>query len=227
MIQLEDQAARHVHQVLRLGDGAPLVLFDGNGGEFEAMVRQASRKGVTVELGAHHGREAESPLRIHLGQGLSRGERMDYAVQKSVELGVHRLTPLETDRCGVKLPPDRLAKRESHWRRIATAACEQCGRNRVPEVGPVMKFAPWLDSLEADSPKLMLVPEAGARLVEMTPPAGTVALLIGPEGGLSEAEVAAARAAGFTGVRLGPRTLRTETAAVAALAALQALWGDG
>ena len=226
-VALEDQAARHVHQVLRLEPGAPLILFNGQGGEYPARIEQATRKGVTALTEAWNPREAESPLQIELGQGLSRGERMDYAVQKSVELGVLRISPLQTDRCGVRLPPERMAKRQGHWQRVAIAACEQCGRNRVPEVSPAIGLRDWVGRGEPGSLDLMLMPDGGQALKTMQPPAGPIRLLIGPEGGLSDDEVDVAEAAGFQRIQLGPRTLRTETAAVAALAAMQSLWGDG
>jgi 16S rRNA (uracil1498-N3)-methyltransferase len=163
-----------------------------------------------------------------LAQAVSSGERMDYTVQKVVELGAARIEPLMSSRCVVRLTGERAVKRAAHWRAVAVAACEQCGRNRVPEIAPVTAFRDWLgrQSGTDERGRLLLAPHTGVRLRDVIRPAGMLTLLVGPEGGFSPEEEDAARRVGFNPVRLGPRVLRTETAAVAALAALQALWGD-
>lgn len=227
-LTLGDERSHYIGRVLRLKAGDALTLFDGRGGEFAATVSEVSRKGVVVTTGEKSSRERESPLSIHLVQAISRGERMDFVVQKATELGVVRVTPVMSEFSVVKLDGSKRAKRARHWRRIAESACEQSGRNRVPEIGAPCTFDEWLQSLTADEARLRLVlqPSASAALagIEATPAA--IDLLIGPEGGLSEQEVERALAAGFMAVGFGPRILRTETAAVAAVAALQARWGD-
>lgn len=223
-IQLGDEAANHVARVLRLREGAPLILFDGTGGEFAAQVVALGRRNVTVEIAEHHVRESESPLEITLVQAVSRGERMDYTIQKAVELGVTRIVPVLSARSVVSLDEERRGRRMEHWRKIIVGACEQCGRNRLPELLDVRPLAAWLQQ-PTEGLALVLDHRAEQRLGELG--AGrAVTLLIGPEGGLAAEEVAAAGAAGYRGLRLGPRVLRTETAAVAALSALQARWGD-
>ena len=220
-IQLDAGSANHLLKVLRLRPGAPLLLFNGAGGEYRAVLG-LSKSGV-VSIGAFSDREAESPLDLCLAQGISRGERMDYTVQKAVELGVTEIVPLSTERCGVVLDGARMEKRVQHWQRVAQSACAQCGRNRVPRVSAVNCLSAWLDSVEGR--RLVLHPQATVGLAAIEP-ATDITLLIGPEGGLSDAELAMARHAGFTPVHLGPRVLRTETAAVVALSIIQALWGD-
>jgi 16S rRNA (uracil1498-N3)-methyltransferase len=167
----------------------------------------------------------ESPLAVVLAQGISSGERMDYTVQKSVELGVTVIQPLLTQRSVVRLTGERADKRVAHWQAVAAAACEQCGRNRVPEVLPVQSLTHWLGTLRGGV-RYLLSPQAPNRLRELTRPADAITLLVGPEGGWDSTESAAAQTTGFAPLALGPRVLRTETAAVAALAAMQALWGD-
>ncbi|MGH8561523.1 MAG: 16S rRNA (uracil(1498)-N(3))-methyltransferase, partial [Nevskiales bacterium] len=166
-----------------------------------------------------------SALRITLGQAVSRGERMDYTLQKAVELGVQHIQPLDSERSLARLDPARQEKKLRHWQEIVRAAAEQSGRERVPEVQPLRSLAKWVQNLPVDSRKLLLDPQTETRLAALSPTAD-ICLLSGPEGGLSEAEVRFALSAGFVGIRLGPRILRTETAAVACLAALQTLWGD-
>lgn len=224
-IELHEAASSHLTRVLRLVAGAPVILFNGEGGEYEAVICEIDKRRVIVELGVFRSIEREPPLELWLAQGISRGERMDYTVQKAVELGVSRIIPLFTERCGVHLDGDRLAKRLQHWHAVAVSACEQCGRNRLPDIAPALPLAEWL---AAPTPGLHLVldPEAEGSLSRLPPPAGPVILLIGPEGGLSDQELHLARQSNFLGLRLGPRVLRTETAAVAALAALLAMWGD-
>jgi len=226
-IELDGQAAVHLTRVLRLRTGDALVLFNGEGGEFAARLVEAGRRLARIEVGEFAATEVESPLELVLAQGVSRGERMDYTVQKAVELGVSRIVPLETARTTVNLDGERRGKRLAHWQGIANAACEQSGRNRVPAVEPVRDFDEWLaEAAGQPGLKLVLHHRAEQSLAELAPPSGPVTLLIGPEGGLSETEIEAAITHGFRPLRLGPRVLRTETAALAALSVLQWLWGD-
>jgi 16S rRNA (uracil1498-N3)-methyltransferase len=222
---LEPEAARHVTRVLRLKPPAQLVLFNGRGGEYTARIANVRRDGVDVVIESFSERSVESPLHITLAQGISRGERMEYTIQKSVELGVAEIVPLFTERCMVTLKGERLYKRVHHWQGIVNSACEQCGRNTVPVVRTPHTLIDWLDSDTRDV-KLILDPHAESAPGALQMPHQPVMLLIGPEGGLSPAERSACLQAGYRGVRLGPRILRTETAAVAALSAIQLLWGD-
>jgi 16S rRNA (uracil1498-N3)-methyltransferase len=225
VVDLPEDPATHVARVLRGRAGDPVVLFDGRGGEFEGVLAVVSRGRVAVAVGAHRAVERESPVAVTLGIGISRGERMDYGLQKATELGVAHLVPLLAERCVVQLDAERSAARLAHWRRVVVSACEQCGRNRVPGLAPARPLPDWVGE-EASERRLVLSPEADATLATLPRPTGTVALLVGPEGGLAPAELGVAVRAGFTPVRLGPRILRTETAVVAALAAIQACWGD-
>ena len=228
-VRLHPDAAHHAVRVLRLGVGEPVVLFDGLGGEFEARITSIERGDVCVRTGAHVGIERESRLYVTLVQGLSSGDRMDITLQKAVELGVAAIQPVATERSVVKLKGERAQRRVEHWQNLVIAACEQCGRNRVPEVAAVLSLPEWLAQIEMPAPqdeaRLLLSPEATQSLKDLTPVA-RMTLLVGPEGGLSPVETRLAQSRGFKPVRLGPRTLRTETAALATLAAIQALWGD-
>lgn len=222
-IRLSDRAARHVQQVLRLRPSQSITLFNGDGIDRHAEVLTIGRSGVTVRL-LEPGQVEQSPsLQVHLGIGVSRGERMDFAIQKSVELGVSAITPLHTERTIVQLKGGRAVKRSVHWHGVIIAACEQSGRNRVPTLYPVDELASWVSAHDSG---LLLHHRATQALVDVEAPVGTVNLLIGPEGGLAEFERELAVSAGFTPVRLGPRVLRTETAPLAAISAIQALWGD-
>jgi 16S rRNA (uracil1498-N3)-methyltransferase len=223
---LPQQQARHAARVLRLRTGDAVTLFNGNGVEHDARVARVAGNSVTVRVGEARSCARESPLEIVLGQALSGGERMDYTVQKAVELGVAAIHPLASTRSVVRLAGERAEKRVAHWQAVAVAACEQCGRNRVPPVAPVAELAAWLARPAAGEQRLLLSPAGDAGLRTLQRPAAAIVLLAGPEGGFTPGEEAAARASGFIPVRLGPRVLRTETAAVAAVAALQALWGD-
>lgn len=217
--------AHHVIQVLRLQVGAELTLFDGCGAEYPARIRDIGKSGVILAVTGRREVSRESPLGVVLAQGISSGERMDYTVQKCVELGVAAIQPLTTQRSVVRLSGERADKRLAHWHAIAAAACEQCGRNRLPAIHPVQPLMTWL-SEPSTADRYVLSPHAAASLRDLPRPAGVVTLLVGPEGGWDPAETAAAQRAGYTAMRLGPRVLRTETAAVAALAAMQARWGD-
>lgn len=227
---LPARQAHHVTRVLRLGEGDAVTLFDGNGAEYPAVIARAARGGgVTLNVGERISADRESALRIVLAQAISSGERMDYTVQKAVELGVARIQPLLTERSVVRLDSARAGKRVAHWQAVAVAACEQCGRNHVPPVAAVETLREWLArdiGSQADCVRVVLAAEAGVTLRELRRPSAGVELLAGPEGGFTPDEENDARRVGFVPVRLGPRVLRTETAAVAAIAALQTLWGD-
>lgn len=226
---LPPEQAHHVVRVLRLEAGDTLTLFDGRGIEYTAVIARIAKSDVTLNVGDPRQVDRESPLVVALAQSISSGERMDYTVQKAVELGVAGIQPLESSRGVVRLDGIRARKRLAHWRAIVVAACEQCGRNRVPEVAPVMALRDWLGQaapLQESEVRLLLSTEARNSLRELPRPQGAVTLLAGPEGGLTGDEHGDAVRAGFMPVRLGPRVLRTETAAVAALAAMQILWGD-
>ncbi len=224
-LQLPDAAVRHVIRALRLQPGAELTLFDGRGGEYVARLMRTERNQAWVRVETHRQREAESPLEVTLVQGISRGERMDYAIQKAVELGVCAIAPVFTERSVVQLKGERADKRQSHWQGIAQSACEQCGRNRVPTLHAPIALNQWLQQWQGEL-GLTLSPVAQPALADLPFPKQPLAVLIGPEGGLTDAEVQFAQQRGFQAVRLGPRVLRTETAAVAVLAAIQTLWGD-
>ena len=221
--ELPEAQAHYLSRVLRLTVGAAVQLFDGSGQEYIGELIAVGKKSVQVELHECVAGLAESPLRIHLGQGLSRGERMDWAIQKATELGVAEITPLSTERCEVRLNKERMEKRLAHWQQVAISACEQCGRSQVPIIHPPQQLKDWQTAVAADL-KLVLHPVAQP-LTEHQPPS-SLAFLIGPEGGLSEEEVAQAAQQGFQPARLGPRVLRTETAPVVALSVAQQLWGD-
>lgn len=225
VLDLPDEAARHVAQVLRMRAGEALTLFDGSGGEHAAVIVDAGRRDVRVRIDAHHPVDRESRLDVTLAQCVSKGDRMDYTIQKAVELGVSRIVPLLSERSVVKLDAERWDKKLEHWRGVAVSACEQSGRTRVPEVAAVQKLDAWLAAPADGRLRLVLAPTESVSLRTLDA-AATIALLIGPEGGLSDPEIAAARRAGCIGIGLGPRVLRTETAGVATLAALQVLWGD-
>jgi len=219
--------AHHLAHVLRLAPGDPVVLFDGRGAAYDAVIAQSARGAVRVRVGDRRNEDRESPLCVLLAQAVSSGERMDYTIQKAVELGVAAVQPLLSERCVVRLSGERAAKRVLHWQAVAVAACEQCGRNRVPAVHPLLPLRDWLQQpAAAGELRLSLAPEAAVGLRQLDRPAGRVTVLAGPEGGLTATELDDAAGAGFRPLRLGPRVLRTETAAVALLAAMQALWGD-
>lgn len=223
-VPLPDSIAHHASRVLRLRDGDDVVLFDGRGGEVAARLRQGGKE-WHAELGMATSVERESPLTLVLVQALAGGDKMDWIVQKAVELGVHAVIPVQAERSVVKLTGDRAAKRVEHWRQVAIAACEQSGRNRVPEVAPIGGLGDYLAKSRREA-RLVLSPGEGVRLSSLPAPEGVLHLLVGPEGGWSDKELATCRAAGCTPIGLGPRVLRTETAGLAALATLQTLWGD-
>ena len=220
--------AHHVARVLRLQVGEALTLFDGRGNEYPAVIVEIAKSRVVIEVGDGKPVDREPPLAVTLAQAISSAERMDYTVQNAVELGVKELQPLQSARSIVRLDQARAQRRREHWQSIAIAACEQCGRNRIPRVLPVKRFSEWLGESpnEGDRARVMLSPLASVSIKSLPMPRSGITILAGPEGGLSPEEGDDARRSGFVAVRLGPRILRTETAAVAALAAMQTLWGD-
>lgn len=226
-ISFDENAQRHVAQVLRLKPGSDITLFNGREGEYTATLELVSRRQVTACLKSFVSRSVESPLEITLLQGISRGERMDYTLQKATELGVRRIVPLITERCGVHLNEERRNKRQQHWQGIIIAACQQCGRNQVPAIHSITPLTQWLTQTTEQPPlRLVLAPDAEQGLKNLPPPTTGVELLIGPEGGLEGSEIELAKRNGYQAVSIGPRILRTETAGLAALAILQSLWGD-
>jgi 16S rRNA (uracil1498-N3)-methyltransferase len=224
-IQLPPVPAHHATRVLRLVKGNEVVLFNGQGGEYPAVLEWVDKDGVTALCREWRDVERESPLDIRLAQGISSGERMDYTLQKAVELGVTAIQPLAMRRSVVKLTAERATRRVEHWQGIVMAACEQSGRNRLPVVAMPLDVPQWLATAQAGL-KLYLSPLAETTLRDLPPPSGPVWLVAGPEGGFEPEEAALITDFGFTPVRLGPRVLRTETAALAAVAGMQALWGD-
>lgn len=223
---LSEDAANHVGRVLRMGEGEQITLFDGSNYIFHAHLQAVSKKQIIAKIDSYEKDDRESPLPIHLGQVISRGDRMEFTIQKSVELGVSVITPLWSERCGVKLSDERQDKKLQQWQKIAIAACEQCGRNVVPEIRPVMKLVDWCKEQD-EMLKLNLHPRAKYSIRELpSVPTAGVRLLIGSEGGLSAEEIAMTESQGFTEVLLGKRVLRTETASLAAITALQVCYGD-
>lgn len=226
-LALPPQAGEHVARVLRLNVGDDIVLFNGDGHDYPARIVGVGKRDVQVNIQAQQVPQNESPLSLTLAQGVARGEKMDLIVQKATELGVARIVPLVTERSEVKLDPARAEKRLAHWQAVAASACEQSGRARLPEITPVQGLDAWLSSLGRDTAlRLALLPEGTLRARELSFPMAGGLLVVGPEGGLGERDINSLTGAGFAGLALGPRILRTETAGLAALAALQALHGD-
>jgi 16S rRNA (uracil1498-N3)-methyltransferase len=227
-LTLDAAASHHLARVLRARVGETIIIFNGEGGEYTATITTIDKKAVHLAIGIFTARECESPLDIWLAQGIARGEKMDYLLQKAVELGVKKIIPLITERGNVRLTADRNNKKWQHWQALVQSACEQCGRNRIPAIAAPQLFNHWLGEVDiADARAFELAPTAEQRLSDINiNRTARVILLIGPEGGLSDAEITAAQAKGLTALALGPRILRTETAAVAAVAALQTRFGD-
>jgi 16S rRNA (uracil1498-N3)-methyltransferase len=237
-VVVEGSAANHIARVLRLRSGDSLTVFDGSGGEFGARIEEFRKETVVVAVEEHRPLDRESPLPLTLVQGISRGERMDWIIQKATELGASRIVPVFTKRSVVRLDEKQAERKLQHWRAIAVAACEQCGRNRIPDLAAPVDFFDMLagdpsgrpDSAgrtdSAGSTRLLLSPTGDLRIDDLQDVGKGITVLIGPEGGLEDVEQEAAVAAGFKAVRLGPRVLRTETAAIAALTIIQRYFGD-
>ncbi len=225
-VTLSDDAFGHIVRVLRLKEGDTITLFNGNEPlQYAATLCNVSKKSADAEIISQEDNHSESPLNIHLGQGISRGDRMDFTLQKSVELGVNTITPLFTERCGVKLNKERLEKKRQQWQKIVISACEQSGRACVPIVAEPMFLADWLKQ-ETSALKINLHPKAEHSIMTLPVENTRVRLLVGPEGGLSDEEITQASQCDFQDVLLGPRILRTETAALTAITALQCRYGD-
>jgi 16S rRNA (uracil1498-N3)-methyltransferase len=225
--ELPPDAAHHASRVLRLREGDPVQIFDGIGNECHGVIAELGGKRVVIGGITSASVNRESPLQTVLAQALSSSEKMDWVIQKATELGVTEIQPLDTERSVARLSAERAAKRLEHWRQVAISACEQCGRNVLPEIHAPLDIMAWLQQMkELSATKLILLPQGAASLHSQVKPQGKVVLLIGAEGGFTGAESDSALRCGFTPIRLGTRVLRTETAAVAGLAALQTLWGD-
>lgn len=223
-IELDDDNAHYARNVLRLKSDSEIILFDGTGGEYRGKILEISRKAVRVELIEFVERTVESNLKITLGLGISRGDRMDFSVQKAVELGSTSITPLITERCVVQFKDEKKSQRWQHWQKIIQHAAEQSGRTILPDFAEIALLRDWVSQQEGL--KVFLDPYAEKNLTQLNPINGTVTLLTGPEGGFSSVEREIAKNAGFIPVRLGARILRTETASLAALSAVHMLWGD-
>lgn len=222
---LSADACKHLLTVLRLKDGHPIILFNGDGNEYSASLRVESKRHATAYVETQISINVESPLPIHLGQGISKGERMDFVLQKSVELGVTEITPLITERCPIKLNTERWEKKHQHWQKVIISACEQCGRNVLPVLHEPISLQEWQQQ-STQQLRITLHPQAEKRMQDLKPEQHGFRLLIGPEGGLSDNEIYQSGENGFASALLGPRVLRTETAALAAISVLQSHFGD-
>ncbi|MGA9333150.1 MAG: 16S rRNA (uracil(1498)-N(3))-methyltransferase [Rudaea sp.] len=226
-VLLPEQAGEHVARVLRLERGSAIILFNGDGREYDADLSSVARRAVTAHVKGVREAHCESPLRLTLAQSVARGEKMDWILQKATELGVARIVPLITQRTEVKLDDERAQRRLAHWNHVIAGACEQSGRNRLPTLAAPLRLDRWLETLGDDGAlRLALLPQGAVEIRGLPSLAHGALLAVGPEGGFSEPDIALLEQAHFLGLRLGPRILRTETAGVAALAALQALYGD-
>lgn len=225
-LTVEGSAGNHISRVLRLRVGDALTLFNGQGGEYAGSIDEIRRDTVVVSILERRDVDRESPCQLTLAQGISRGERMDWVVQKATELGVWQIAPIFTERSIVQLDEKQASRKLQHWRSIAIAACEQSGRNRVPQITQPVGLYELLEKRTSSGTALLLSPGAPLRIADLASAGTQITVLIGPEGGLADVEQQAAVKAGFTPVRLGPRVLRTETAAVCALTLLQQKFGD-
>ncbi|MCW8107027.1 16S rRNA (uracil(1498)-N(3))-methyltransferase [Alteromonas ponticola] len=223
--ELSAEATHHVANVLRLRPGHPVVLFNGDGNEYSGVLVNVSKRQVVVEADACLSLSKESPLYLHLGQGISKGDRMETVLQKAVELGVAEITPLITERCSVKLDEKRWEKKTQQWLKIISGACEQCGRNKLPKLNPPTALGHWL-AISTKAQRITLAPTANDPITKLAYHSHGYQLLIGPEGGLSDNEIHQAQECGYLTVSMGPRVLRTETAAITSLSILQAMHGD-
>jgi len=224
MCQLEEDASHHLARVLRASVNDEIILFNGEGCEYHACIRAINKKSVDVEILKVIERDVESPVKMILAQGIARGEKMDLIIQKAVELGVSEIYPIISERCNVRLDPQREQKRLQHWQAVVISACEQSGRNRLPVLHAPERIDVWLESVVADH-KFVLSPHVESKLQNLRAPR-SIAILVGPEGGLTEQEIKSALRQNFSALQLGPRVLRTETAALAALSVLQYQCGD-
>lgn len=224
-MSLTAEECKHLLTVLRLKEGHPIILFNGDGNEYSATLKIESKRQAKALIEAQLSISVESPLPIHLGQGISKGERMDFVLQKSVELGVTEITPLITERCPIKLNAERWEKKQQHWEKVIISACEQCGRNVVPKLHAPINLNEWLRQ-STNQLRITLHPQAEKRMQDIRPDQHGFRLLIGPEGGLSDNEIYQSSETGFASVLIGPRVLRTETAALAAITVLQSHFGD-
>lgn len=226
-VLLPEQAGEHLARVLRLERGAAVILFNGDGREYDAQLTSIAKRAVTAQISDMRELHCESPLQLTLAQSVARGEKMDWILQKATELGVVRIVPLITQRTEVKLDDERAQRRLAHWNHVIAGACEQCGRNRLPMLDAPLRLDRWLETLVDDGThRLALLPHGTVQLRELPSLVGGALLAVGPEGGFSEQDIGLLEQTNFLGLRLGPRILRTETAGIAALAALQALYGD-
>lgn len=224
LAELEESASHHLSKVLRMQAGRELILFNGQGGEFAATIHEISKKHVTVSVAAHTADNRESPLVLELAIGISRGERFEWVLQKATELGVTKITPLITERTEVKVGGERQEKMLDRWQQILVSACEQCQRNLLPELSAPIQISDWLNTVNSEFRFVLHHRDSKTLPTDQKPKSAS--LLIGPEGGLSESEIALALAKNFNALTLGPRVLRTETAPVAAISLVQYLWGD-
>lgn len=224
-VTLSQDATNHIANVLRLKEGHPLVLFNGDGNEYTAHLDSVKKREVIAFVDAKLSLSVESTLSIHLGQGVSKGDRMDLVLQKSVELGVSDITPIITERCVVKLSPERWSKKQAQWEKIIISACEQSGRNVIPKLHPVISMQDWVKQSTTQL-RLTLDPKSEHRMNQLNYQHQGFRLLIGPEGGLSEKEMYYAEESGYQSVSMGPRILRTETATLTSIAILQSHFGD-
>lgn len=232
-VRLDKGASHHLFTVLRVKKGEKITLFNGEGGEYQAVITHLDKKEAVVEILSYLAREVESSIHIHLVQGIVRGEKMDFIIQKAVEMGVKKITPLITAHCNVRMNHEQEKKRLKHWQAIAISACEQSGRNRLPEILPPVslhvnpsKLLQWISSTQADHYFVLLPHIQTALSAALLQKLSTVLLLIGPEGGLSDSETSILLSHGFNPLNLGPRVLRTETASIASIAILQYCYGD-
>lgn len=223
--RLPEEAAHHVATVLRMKTGQALILFNGLGGSFRAVISKMEKRNVEVTPGVHQPDECESPLAITLAQAVMRGQHMDYALQKAVELGVQRVVPLLCLQGNVRLDHEQQQRRHEHWLKIIQSACEQCGRNRIPQLLMPLRLVDWVGT-DSNDLKLILHPGDGVRIADLRTTCKSLTLLAGPEGGFSDDEIAGAERHGYQSVTLGPRILRAESAALVAISVCQARWGD-
>ena len=229
VVVLADEATHYISHVLRLRLGHPLILFNGLGGEYDAEIFKVNKRSVEVQINQYQDVDKEPPLHIILAQGISRGQKMDFILQKAVELGVNRIIPVMTEYGNVRLDEERQQKKIKHWNGIIIGACEQCGRNKIPELVAPLGFDECLGmdaGTDRGMTKIVLHSGTGGRLSKLAKPGGGIILLVGPEGGFSENEIEKACSADYQIIKIGPRILRTETAALATISACQTLWGD-